>query len=159
MKGYLQWPHPKTHRMRLAIYSLNPVVEFGPRLTIIHSSHWPTQVCPTPNSVRWDSSSCRAHGRNQHTDKPRHAVCSSDPHLYAVHAMRVKTGEISDRKKLKTRPNMFRRNGPVRSRWSESWKKKSVYGGKDLWNRKVLSPVWKSECHADWLIISDWLTK
>jgi len=28
---------------------------------------------------------------------------------------------------------MLRRNGPVIKPWSQSWGRKGVYGGKDLW--------------------------
>jgi len=30
---------------------------------------------------------------------------------------------------------MLRRNGPVIKPWSQSWGRKGVYGGKDLWKR------------------------
>ena len=36
-------------------------------------------------------------------------------------------------KKLKIKTEMLRRNGPVIKPWSESWGRRGVYGGKDLW--------------------------
>jgi len=38
-------------------------------------------------------------------------------------------------KKLKIKTEMLRRNGPVTKPWSQSWGRKGVYGGKDLWKR------------------------
>jgi len=38
-------------------------------------------------------------------------------------------------KKLKIKTDMFRRNGPVIKQWSQSWGRKGVYGGNDLWKR------------------------
>jgi len=35
--------------------------------------------------------------------------------------------------KLKIKTEMLRRNGPVIKPWSQSWGRKGVYGGKDLW--------------------------
>jgi len=38
-------------------------------------------------------------------------------------------------KKLKIKTQMLRRNGPVIKSWSQSWGRKGVYSGKDLWKR------------------------
>jgi len=46
--------------------------------------------------------------------------------------LKIKTKNKEE--KLKTKTDMLRRNGPVESRRSQSWRSKSVYGGKDLWN-------------------------
>jgi len=40
---------------------------------------------------------------------------------------------------------MLRRNGPVIKQRSQSWGRKGVYGGKDVWKRYVLSREWKTE--------------
>jgi len=53
--------------------------------------------------------------------------------------------EVIGRETEKTKTDIPRRNGPVKGPWSQSWRRKRVFGRNDLWNRLIVSREWKTD--------------